>query len=100
MGSIDGLTTAIGFLYSRGTELNPFMASILSVNIGAFFVVKIGITIFTAFTYVLANKILIRAKSKTGMSFKYSLKLIKAAYSGIVLFLVIVVTNNLLILST
>jgi hypothetical protein len=99
MSSIDCLTTVIGFVYLRASELNPFMASILSANIGAFLFVKIGTTIFVVFTYILANRLLMKARSKTGKSFKYSLKLIKAVYMGIVFFLVIVVANNLLVLS-
>jgi hypothetical protein len=98
LGSIDCLTTVIGVLYSGATELNPFMAGIVSTNIDAFFVVKIAATIFTAFTYILANKTLMKTKNKSAKSFKYSLKLIKVAYTGIIVFLVIVVANNFLIL--
>jgi Domain of unknown function (DUF5658) len=98
MGSIDCLTTVIGVLYSGAAELNPFMAGIVSTNIGVFLVVKIAATIFTALTYILANKTLMKTKNKSTKSFKYSLKLIKVAYTGIILFLVIVVANNFLIL--
>ena len=44
MGAIDCVTTVIGVLYSGAKELNPFMAGIVSTNIGAFLVVKIAAT--------------------------------------------------------
>jgi len=98
MGSIDCLTTVIGVLYSGATELNPFMAGIVNTNIGAFLVVKIVATIFIAFTYLLANRTLIKTPNKGSKSFKYSSKFLKVAYAGIMVFMVIVVANNLLIL--
>ena len=98
MGSIDCLTTVIGVLYAGASELNPFMTGIVSTNIGAFLVVKIAATTFTAFTYILANRTLMKTRDKSTKSFKYSLKLIRVAYGGIIVFLVIVVTNNFLIL--
>ncbi|MGD0996610.1 MAG: DUF5658 family protein [Candidatus Bathyarchaeia archaeon] len=98
MGAIDCLTTVIGVLYSGATELNPFMAGIVSTNIGAFLVVKIAATLFIAFTYILANRTLIKTPNKGSKSFKYSSKFLKVAYAGIMVFMVIVVANNLLIL--
>ena len=98
MGSIDCLTTVIGVLYSGANELNPFMAGIVSTNIGAFLVVKIAATLLIAFTYILANRTLIKTQNKSSKSFKYSYKLLKVAYAGIMVFMVIVVANNLLIL--
>ena len=98
MGSIDCLTTVIGVLYSGATELNPFMAGIVSTNIGAFLVVKIAATLLIAFTYFLANRTLTKTRNKSSKSFKYSYKFLKLAYAGIMVFMVIVVANNLLIL--
>ena len=98
MGSIDCLTTVIGVLYSGATELNPFMAGIVSTNIGAFLVVKIAATLLIAFTYILANRTLMKTQNKSSKSFKYSSKFLKVAYAGIMVFMVIVVANNLLIL--
>jgi hypothetical protein len=98
MGSIDCLTTVIGVLYFGAAELNPFMAGIVSTNIGAFLVVKLAATILIAFTYILANKTLMKTQNKSTKSFKYSCKFLKVAYAGILAFLVIVVANNLIIL--
>lgn len=98
MGSIDCLTTVIGVLYFGAVELNPFMAGIVSTNIGAFLVVKLAATILIAFTYILANKTLMKTQNKSTKSFKYSCKFLKVAYAGILVFLVIVVANNLIIL--
>ena len=98
MGSIDCLTTVIGVLYSGATELNPVMAGIVSTNIGAFLVVKIAATLFIAFTYFLANRTLAKSQNKSSRSFKYSHKILKVTYASIMVFMVIVVANNLLIL--
>ena len=100
MGCIDCLTTVVGVLYSGATELNPLMAGIVSTNIGAFLVVKIAATTLIGFTYFLANRTLAKTKNKSSRSFKYSSKFLKFAYAGIMVFMVIVVANNLLILLT
>ena len=98
MGSIDCVTTFMGVLYSGAKELNPFMAGIVSSNIGVFLVIKIGATILIASTYLLANRILTSAQDKKSKTFTYSSKILKIAYVGLLAFLVIVVANNLLIL--
>ena len=85
-------------MFSGAKELNPVMAGMVSTNIGAFLVVKIAATMFIAFTYILANKALIKAPNKSSKSFKYSCKVVKFAYAGIMIFMIIVVANNLLIL--
>lgn len=96
LGSIDCLTTVIGIIYSKTNELNPFMAAIISTGIGTFVVVKIAATAFIASTYTLANQTLMKAQNKDGKCFKYSYRLIKASYIGIITFLAVVVVNNLL----
>ena len=98
MGAIDCLTTVIGVLYSGAKESNPFMAGIISTNIGAFLAVKIAATLLVASTYILANRTLIKTPNKNSKAFKYSSKLLKIAYAGILVFMIIVVANNLLIL--
>lgn len=98
MGTIDCITTVIGVLFSGATELNPFMAGIVSTNIGAFLVVKIMATVLIACTYLCANKILMGSQNQTTRSFKISFRLLRFAYFGIVGFLFIVVANNLIIL--
>jgi hypothetical protein len=91
-------TTFIGILYSRAAELNPFMAGIVSTNIAAFLTIKMAAIFLMGFTCVQANKTLMKTRNRSTKVFKYSCKLIKIAYAGIIVFLVIVVANNLLIL--
>jgi uncharacterized membrane protein len=98
MGSIDCLTTVIGVLYFGAVELNPFMAGIASTNIQAFLIIKIAATILIAFTYMQANKTLMKTENKSSKSFTYSYKFLKIAYAVIILLLVIVIANNLLII--
>ena len=98
MGAIDCLTTTIGVVYSGAKELNPLMAGIVSTNIGAFLVVKIAATMLIAFTYILAKRTLIKAPYKDTRSFKYSSRVLKIGYAGILAFMIVVVANNLIIL--
>ena len=99
MGSIDCLTTVIGVLYFGAAELNPFLAGIVSTNIQAFIAIKVAATIFIRLTYIQANKTL-KTMNRNSKTFLYSHKLVKIAYAGMILFLITVVTNNLLILIT
>ena len=98
MGSIDCLTTVIGVLYFGAAELNPLMAGIVSTNIVAFLVLKILATFLIGFTYILAKRSLNRTLNKESKSFKYSNRLIKVAYTGLMFFLFTVIVNNLTIL--
>lgn len=98
MGSIDCVTTVIGILYRGASELNPFMAGIVSTNIGAFLVIKLAATMIAAFSFVLANKTLMKTPNKSTRIFSYSSKLIKIASASLLVFLVIVVANNIIIL--
>jgi hypothetical protein len=98
MGSIDCLTTVIGVLYFGAAELNPLMTGIVSTNIFAFFVLKISATFFIGFTYILAKRSLNRTLNKESKSFRYSNILLKVAYTGLIIFLFIVIVNNLIVL--
>lgn len=98
MGSIDCLTTVIGVLYFGAAELNPLMAGIVSTNIAAFLALKISATFLIGFTYILAKRSLNRTPNKESKSFKYSNRFIKVAYTGLTVFLFIVIVNNLTIL--
>lgn len=97
MGVIDCLTTVVGVAYSGARELNPFMAGIVSTNVGAFLVIKIAATIFIAATYVFSRQLIMHLP-KNGKTFSYSCKMLKFAYGGLIAFLAITVANNLLIL--
>ncbi|MGD0450772.1 MAG: DUF5658 family protein [Candidatus Bathyarchaeia archaeon] len=98
MGTIDCITTVIGILCHGATELNPLMAGIVSTNIGAFLVVKLVATMIAATSFVVANKTLMNTQNKGTKTFIYSSKLIKIASAGLIVFLAIVVANNLLVL--
>ena len=98
MGSIDAITTVIGVLYFGASELNPFLTGIVNTNILAFLVLKLAATFFIGFTYVIVNRTLNRAPDKTSKSFHYSHWIMKAAYTGLILFLALVIANNLTVL--
>ena len=98
MGTLDCITTVIGILYHGDTELNPFLTGIASTNIGAFLFVKLAATMLAAASFIIANKTLMKTQNKGTKTFIYSSKLIKIASAGLIVFLAIVVTNNLLVL--
>ena len=98
MGSIDCLTTVIGVLYFGAAELNPLMTGIVSTNIIAFLALKISATFLIGFTYILAKRSLNRTLNKESKSFRYSNILMKVAYTGLIIFLFIVIVNNIIIL--
>jgi len=98
MGTIDCITTVIGILYHGATELNPFMAGIVSTNIGAFLIVKLATIMIAPSSFVLADKTLRNTQNKGTKTFIFSSKLIKIASASTLVFLAIVVTNNLLVL--
>jgi hypothetical protein len=97
MGTIDCITTVIGTAYFGASELNPFLSGIVG-NIPLFMILKLAATGCIAGTYVLSRKILSQAQDKTTRSFRYSDFGIKIVYAGLVLFLVVVVVNNLIVL--
>jgi len=98
MGLIDCITTVLGVLYSGAKEMNPFMAGIVSSNIGVFMIVKIAATVLIAAAYLIANKTLMQSQDKSTKSFMYSRNLLKICYGVTITFLLVVVVNNLIIL--
>lgn len=97
MGTIDCVTTVIGTLYFGATESNPVMATVVG-NVPLFMALKLAATFCIAGTYVLANKILHNTTDKTAKSFRVGSKIMKGAYTGLIVFLVAVVVNNLIVL--
>lgn len=100
LGSIDCVTTVIGVLYFGAAELNPFLTGIVSTSIVAFFVLKLTATFLIGFTYILAKRILNKSTDKESRTFKYSTRIMNIAYSGLTVFLIVVVINNVTILLT
>ena len=98
MGSIDCVTTVIGVLYFGAAELNPFLTGIVNTSIWAFLALKVSATFFIGFTFIMAKRTLGKTANKETKSFKFSSRLLKVAYGGLMVFLFVVVTNNLMIL--
>jgi hypothetical protein len=88
----------IGVLYFGASELNPFMMGIINSNIFVFLVLKISATFLIGFTYLLAKKTLNESMDKNTKKFKYSSKVMKGAYAGLMIFMLLTVINNLAIL--
>jgi hypothetical protein len=99
MGSIDCLTTVIGILYFGAVELNPFLSGVVSTNIPAFVVLKFTTTVFVCVIFVQAEKILMKTTNQATRAFAWTKKLLKTATAGVIMFLIIVVANNLMVLA-
>jgi hypothetical protein len=98
MGSMDCLTTMIGALYFGTQEFNPIVAGLLDVNMSAFVFVKLGITFAVGIIFVWAERTLTQAGVIHDKSFKVAYTMLKVASIGIVMFLMIVVVNNVVVL--
>jgi hypothetical protein len=98
LGSIDCITTFIGVMYFGASELNPLMTGIVSSSIAGFLVLKISATFLIGFTYIYAKRMLNKTVDKSTKGFKISSNVMKVAYGGMMIFLVVTVINNLLVL--
>jgi hypothetical protein len=98
MGSMDCLTTVIGILYFGAVEYNPLLSGIINTNIGAFVALKLMTTVFVCLTFFQAEKSLMKSENKDSKSFRRARMLLRIAGAGTIVFLVIVVTNNLIVL--
>ena len=98
MGSMDCLTTVIGTVYYGTQELNPLIAELVSTNILAFVVLKLAVTFSVGIIFVLAEKALNNPNNPHDKSFKVAHITLKVASIGIVLFLFLVVLNNIIVL--
>ncbi len=79
-------------------ELNPVLAGIVSSNLSVFVILKLAVTVSVGLIFVLAQKTLMRTSDHKSKQFKIALKTLKIAYFTIVLFLAVVVANNILVL--
>jgi len=98
MGAMDCLTTVVGVIYFGAVELNPILSGVVQSSIVAFMVLKLAATLCIAGTYFLAKKMLNKTADKTTNSFRFSNVFVKSSYAGLVVFLLMVVANNLVVM--
>ncbi len=98
MGSMDCLTTVIGTLYFGTQELNPLIAGLVNTNLPAFVVLKLAVTISVGVIFVWAEKALMHNSDVRDRSFRLAHATLRVASAGIVVFLILVVANNILVL--
>ena len=98
MGAMDCLTTVVGVIYFGAVELNPILSGAVQSSIVAFMVLKLTATLCIAGTYILAKKMLNKTADKTTNSFRFSNIFVKSSYTGLVVFLLMVVANNLVVM--
>jgi hypothetical protein len=98
MGSMDCLTTVIGTAYYGTQELNPLIADLVHSNLPAFVVLKLAITVSVGIIFVLAERALKSTENANDRSFKVAYTTLRVASVGIVVFLSVVVLNNIIVL--
>ncbi|MCW4003004.1 MAG: DUF5658 family protein [Candidatus Bathyarchaeota archaeon] len=99
MGLMDCFTTVIGTLYFGTIELNPLISNLVHTNITAFIILKITITITAGITFILAEKALRTNINPHNNTYKKAHNALQIAYGTAVIFLVIVVLNNISVLA-
>jgi membrane protein DedA with SNARE-associated domain len=99
MGSMDCLTTVIGTTYFQTIELNPLMAGLVNSNLPAFVILKLTTTVFVGVIFFTAHKILFQSANHDSKSFRLAYSVLKVAFIGITVFLVIVVLNNIIVIA-
>ena len=95
MGSMDWLTTIIGIVYFGAVEGNPFLSEIARTNLPVYTAIKLSTAVFVGFLFYQAEKTLSRAQDKNSKGFAWTRQLIKVAYVGSAVFLLIAVLNNI-----
>jgi hypothetical protein len=98
MGSMDCLTTVVGTLFFGSHELNPFIAGLVNSNMPAFVIIKLAFTVSVAAIFVFAEKSLFDGEDKDNRAFRIAHDTLRASYVAIVMFLVLVVVNNILVI--
>ncbi len=98
MGFMDCLTTVVGTVFFGTQELNPLIANLVSSNLPVFVAVKLTVTVSVGVIFVLAEKVLKQNVNTNDRSFKIAHQTLRVASIGIILFLVVVVLNNILVL--
>ncbi len=98
MGTMDCATTVVGTLYFGTRELNPLIADLVHTNILAFVVVKLAVTVSVGVIFVVAERTLMRSATQEDRSFRIAQNILRASYVGIILFLTVVVANNIIVL--
>ena len=94
MGSMDWLTTIVGIVYFGAVEGNPFLSEIARSNLPAYTAIKLSTAVFVGFLFYQAEKNLFRAQDKNSRGFTWTRRLLKVAYVGSAVFLLIAVLNN------
>ncbi|MGA3112674.1 MAG: DUF5658 family protein [Candidatus Bathyarchaeia archaeon] len=92
------LTTVVGAMFFGAREANPVLAGLVSSNLSGFVVVKFAVTVTVSLIFVLAQKTLMRTSDQSTNAYKIGLRILKMAYFTIILFLALVVANNILVL--
>lgn len=100
MGSMDCFTTVIGILYFGAIECNPLMSGIITSNLPAFVALKLITTVSVCIIFIQADKLLMKTENKNTRAFVTTKRILRIAFGGTIVFLAIVVTNNLIVLAS
>ncbi|MFB3889511.1 MAG: DUF5658 family protein [Candidatus Bathyarchaeia archaeon] len=99
MGSVDCLTTTVGILCFGAVEMNPVMAGLVNTSFAAFLALKLSSSVFAGLVLFQAERLLNRTEDKQSRAFRWTRYLLRVSYAGVLVFLAVVVANNLMVLS-
>lgn len=95
---MDCLTTVVGTAFFGTHEMNPVLAGLVNSDLSAFVAIKLTATVVVGLIFILAQKTLDRAPDHDSKAFQVAARTLKLSYFTIMLFLAIVVANNILVL--
>jgi hypothetical protein len=98
MGTIDCVTTIIGIVYFGAVERNPFMSNVMSASLAGFTLLKMGTTFVVGLIFYHADSLLMKTPNKDTKVFVWTKRFLKVSCVGVIVFLSIVVLNNLIVL--
>jgi len=98
MGFLDCMTTVIGTIRYGAVELNPIMSGLMSANIFAFVILKLATTFSVCLIFIQAEKLLMKTGNKNTRVFTWTKRFLKLAMAGVIVFLGLVVANNIIVL--
>lgn len=97
MGSMDCLTTVVGTVYFGAQELNPLIAGLIYTNLHVFVLVKLAVTIGVGVVFVWIERTFLRVSFRD-KSIRLVYGVFRIASIIMIVFLCIVVVNNVIVL--
>ena len=94
LGSADLFTTVLGVAFFGAAEVNPLLSGLMQTSIPFFIGLKAAAVILSGFAFYAGAKTVAQSFNRSGMGIRF----IEFGYFVSVIFLTIVVTNNVIVI--